>query len=462
MSDNISHAEPALDVLIVEDDVNTATALQRVLERADFRADNVQQLAEALERVRQQAPAIVLLDLSLPDGDGVDAIRTLTEAGVGQVIVISGTDDAERTRRCLQAGVFDFLVKPAQASDLLLAVRRADAHRRKSLVSTRDYPPELTLGFGALEGRSEASQALFSQLRKVGAEAACPALIVGQPGVLKTDVAALLHRFGNRPGKAFVISCASETGQQAIDRFFGLDVADGEEDAEGIEAYLQKANGGTLVLDDVSRLSMDIQRRLKSFMISGKALANNALTPTRYDCSIVGILREPAETALGEGRLYDPFYFTMAKNTIRVPPLVERKEDIELFARTAVDQLNRVFDSEKSLSGAMIEQLLSHYWPGNQVELKNTLLTAYRLTEDGDEIGADPTLFVEGDSGVSDQIAPFIGMAFRDVEKQLIKATLKSCDNNKSQSAKVLGISLKTLYNRLNRYEQEEDVAVEG
>ena len=454
--------QPTLDVLIVEDDVDTASALQRVLERADFKADNVQSLTAALERVRQQPPAVLLLDLSLPDGDGVDAIRTLSEAGVGQIIVISGTDDAERTRRCLQAGVFDFLVKPAQARDLLLAVRRADAHRRKSTVATRDYPPELTLGFGALEGKSKASQELFNQLRKVGANAPCPALIVGQPGVLKDDVAALLHQFGKRPGRAYVISCASESGKQAIDRFFG-DHADGDSGkAGGIEAYLKKADGGTLVLDDVSTLSMDIQRRLKSFMISGKALASNALTPTRYDCSIVGILREPAEVALAEGRLYDPFYYTMAKNTIRVPPLVERKEDIELFARLAVDQLNRVFDSEKSLSAAMLEQLRGHYWPGNQVELKNTLLTAYRLTEDGDEIGADPTLFVEGDSGVSDQIAPFIGMAFKDVEEQLIKATLVACDNNKSQSAKVLGISLKTLYNRLNRYEEEQETAVEG
>ncbi len=449
--------QPALDVLIVEDDVATATALQRVLERAEFKADNVQTLSEAIERVEQSPPAVLLLDLSLPDGDGVDAIRNLSAAGVGQIIVISGTDDAERTRRCLQAGVFDFLVKPAQARDLLLAVRRADAHRRKSTVATRDYPPELTLGFGAMEGKSQASQDLFRQLRQVGDKAPCPALIIGQPGVMKDDVAALLHQFGNRPGKAYVISCASETGQQAVDRFFGNAESD---EANGIESYLKKADGGTLVLDDVSTLSLDIQQRLKSFMISGKALSSNALTPTKYNCSIVGILREPAEAALTEGRLYDPFYYTLAKNTIRVPPLVERKEDIELFARRAVDQLNRVFDSEKSLSTEMLEQLRGHYWPGNQVELKNTLLTAYRLTEDGDEIGADPTLFVESDSGVSDQIAPFIGMAFKDVEEQLIKATLQACDNNKSQSAKVLGISLKTLYNRLNRYE-EEQTAVE-
>ena len=228
---------------------------------------------------------------------------------------------------------------------------------------------------------------------------------------------------------------------------------DGDETSR---SYLKKADGGTLVLDDVTSLSIDIQRRLESFMSTGKVLASNALTPSEYDCSIIGILRESPEVAFAEQRLYDPFYFRLASNTLHVPPLVERSEDIEFFARCAVDQLNKVFDTEKSLSDAMLEQLRSHYWPGNQVELRNTLLTAYRLTEAGDEIGADPSLFVESDSGVNDQIAPFIGQTFSEVEKQLIEATLAANGNNKSQSAKVLGISLKTLYNRLNSYEKEK------
>lgn len=446
--------DSALDVLVVEDDRDTASAMQRILQRAGFTADTVQSLSEATEQVSQRSPSIVLLDLSLPDGDGVEAIRTLTASGQTQVIVISGTDDAERTRRCLQAGVFDFLVKPAEARDLVFAVRRADSHRRKGIVSETAYPPELKLGFGALEGKSQASQNLVAQVRSAASASPCHALITGQPGVLKADIAALLHRYSNRNGRAYIISCASETGQQAIDRFFG-DHAKPDGSENGIEAYLKKADGGTLVLDDVSSLSVDIQRRLKSFMISGTVLARNALTPDSYDCAVVAILREPAEDALAAGRLHEPFYYTLVRNSIKVPPLVERKDDIDYFARTAVEQLNQVFETEKSLSREILEQLRGHYWPGNQVELKNTLLTAYRLTEAGEEIAADLTLFAENESGVSDQIAPFVGQTFSKVERDLITATLAANDNNKSQTAKVLGISLKTLYNRLNSYEKE-------
>jgi DNA-binding NtrC family response regulator len=456
MTDTDPDGKTVLDVLVVEDDAGTASALQRVLTRAGYVAAHVQCLADAVIAVTRQPPAIVLLDLSLPDGDGVDAIRTLKNAGVGQIIVISGTDDAQRTRRCLQAGVFDFLVKPADGKELILAVRRADSHRRQSVVTSKDYPPELKPGFGALEGSSLASQRLLKQVKSVARSSPMHALITGQPGVMKSDVAAQVHHYSGRPGSAYLINCASETGQQAMDRFFGDHArpADAQEGG-GSEPYLAKASGGTLVLDDLSSLPVDIQRRLKSFMDSGEVLASNALKPQRYDCSLIGILREPADQALAAERLYDPFFFTLAGNAIAVPPLVERKEDIDFFARCAVGQLNKVFDTEKSLSEAMLEQLRAHYWPGNLVELKNTLLTAYRLTEAGDEISADPSLFVESDSGVNDKIAPFIGQTFRDVEKQLIEATLAANGNNKSQSAKVLGISLKTLYNRLNTYEQE-------
>ena len=455
MNGTVANRDAALDVLIVEDDRDTASAMQRILQRAGFTAEHVQSLSDAADQMKQCKPSIVLLDLSLPDGDGVEAIRALTSSGETQVIVISGTDDAERTRRCLQAGVFDFLVKPAQARDLVFAVRRADSHRRKGIVSETAYPPELKLGFGALEGKSKASQTLVSQIRTAASVVPGHALITGQPGVMKADIAALLHRYSKRQGRAYIISCASETGQQAVDRFFGDHARPDDGSGSGIEAYLKKADGGTLVLDDVSSLPIDIQRRLKSFMLSGTVLASNALIPDSYDCAVVAILREPAEDALAAGRLYDPFYYTLLKNSIKVPPLVERKDDIDNFARTAVEQLNQVFDTEKSLSEGILEQLRGHYWPGNQLELKNTLLTAYRLTESGEEIAADLTLFAENESGVSDQITPFIGQTFSDVEKQLIEATLTANDNNKSQTAKVLGISLKTLYNRLNSYEKE-------
>ncbi len=459
MQHHDNNATSALDVLVIEDDVDTAGALTRILNRAGYASDLALTLADAMESVQRGAPAIVLLDLSLPDGDGVDAIERLKALGVNEIIIISGTDDAERTRRCLQAGVFDFILKPAGADDVLKSVRRADVKRRQSTVTAQEYPVKLKPGFGSLEGASQASQRLTKAVRQVAKEPFAAALITGQPGVLKADVAALVHHYSERTGRALIVNCASENDAHDQRRFFGS-VSSDDARTDATVGYLNKAHEGTLVLDDVSALSINLQRRLASFIETGEVLAQGALAPQRQRCALVGILREPADDALSSGRLHEPLYFALARNTIAVPPLVERRDDIVFFSQHAVAQLNDVFSTEKSLSVELIDQLKSYYWPGNLVELKNCLLTAYRYTEAGDEIKPNVSLFTDAEDPVNDLISPFVGQSFREVEKQLILATLAANKHNKSRTAKVLGISLKTLYNRLNSYEQQEDVAV--
>jgi len=457
--DMVAEDKP-VDVLVVEDDVQTALALAKVITRDGYLCETVSTLADAMNRVASVAPGIVLLDLSLPDGDGTEFIAEFKKSGVNEVIVISGTDDAERTRRCLQAGVFDFILKPAGAEDVLRSVRRADGHRRQSMVAAQEYPVRLKPGFGSLEGSSVASQRLLGVIKQVSREPFNHALIVGQPGVLKADVAALVHHYSGRHGQALVVNCASENDDQDQKRFFGECEGVDNDSADTVTGYLQKACNGTLVLDDVSSLSINVQRRLAAFMDSGDVLPECSLKPIKIKCALIGLLREPAEAALASGQLHEPLYYALARSTIAIPPLVERRDDIAFFARHAVTQLNRVFLTEKSLSAELIEQLESYYWPGNLVELKNCLLTAYRYTEAGDEIKPNTLLFTDDEDPVNDAISPFVGQSFREVERQLITATLAANNNNKSQSAKVLGISLKTLYNRLNSYEEQADSAV--
>lgn len=454
MSIDVGALDP-VDVLIVEDDPQVLNAMQRLLGRAGYTTVGAQSLAGGMTLVEAHSPEVVLLDLSLPDGDGLTLIQAMKARGVGEVIIVSGTDDAKKTHECLQAGVFDFILKPAGAEDILRSVRRADARRRLQAITPQVFPAQLMPGLGALEGVSVVSQRLLSVIKKIALDLPVQAIITGQPGVMKADSAALIHHYGGRAGSALLVNCASENDDRAVERFFGKQNEPHASDKAVVtEAYLAKADGGTLVLDDISELPVSVQRRLVSFMNSGESISQNALIPVRYDCSIIGILREPADRALSSGRLHQPFFYALSTTTLVVPPLVERRDDIEHFARYAVEQLNRVFDTEKSVSAEMIERLRSHYWPGNLVELSNLMLTAYRSTEPGEEIVADSVLFGGAEIQSDEKIAPFIGQTFAEVESQLIKATLRACDNNKSQSAKMLGISLKTLYNRLSKLER--------
>lgn len=455
--------EGSVDILVIEDDANTALSLKRVLEREGYSVVCAHSLSEAMQTATEQVPRIVLLDLSLPDGDGVECIEELKTHGVRDVIVVSGTDDAEKTRNCLQAGVFDFILKPASASDVVRSIRRSDGLGRQRQVVSGEYPIPLSLGFGSLEGSSAASVKLTNCIKQAAAQKLPSALLIGQPGVLKADIAALLHHYTGRPGSALLVNCASENDDGAPLRFFGgrEDTAIGTNE-EPSPGYFHKANGATLVLDDISSLDVSLQRRLATYLKEGEVYPLNSLTPVRHDCALVCILREPANQALESGRLDESLYFAMAGTTIVVPPLVERQQDIVFFARQAVTQLNRLFGTEKSLSEGMLEQLKGYYWPGNLVELKNCLLAAYRRTEAGDEIKPDSSLFTSLDEMANDKITPFVGQSFQAVEKLLIEATLADNNGNKSRTAQVLGISLKTLYNRLNSYEEakESELAV--
>ena len=447
------------EVLIVEDDLNTANALQTLLERAGYRTEFSLSLMAALDHTRAQRPRIVLLDLSLPDGEGENVVSTFKQLGANEVIVISGSGDPERTRKCLKEGAFDFIEKPVSAESLIRAVRRADGARRLQQTQSIDYPLELKPGLGSLEGGSVASQKLIEQIRQITSTPGYNVLITGQSGVLKADVAAIIHRYSGRSGPALYVNCASENDEQALNRFFGSHFdskqLESSDDSPLRPGYLHKAHSGCLVLDDISALPIVIQRRLTDFMESGEALAEQASIATKHDCVLVGVLREPVDTAINAGRLHQPLLDSLSRHVIDVPPLVDRQEDIEFFARQAVEQLNKVFSTEKSLSVEIVDYMKSYYWPGNLVELKNFVFDAYRATEPGDEMNPDISWFHSTDDEANDDILPFVGQTFRDVEKQLIEATLASVDQNKRKAAGILGISVKKLYNRLAEYSKQ-------
>ncbi len=442
------------NILLVDDDDNTLNALRRVLETERYTVSVSNTGRDAIEQVKAALPYIILLDLGLPDADGVDLLREFLLQGVKQVIIISGTDSVETTRLCLREGAFDFLLKPVGRNELVQAVRRASSAYDLVRVTSQCYPLELQPGFGALETPSEPSQRLFKQLRQFDSHASANALISGSAGLFKRDIAALVHHYNKRSGPALLINCALEIDDEALFRFTNTEVNTNKTSQIG---YIEQASGGSLVLDDVSLLPLSIQRWLAEY-VNRFGNSNDATheASRRLPCNIIGILKENVELALEEGRLSSELHAALSVNHISVPSLNERAEDVAVYAQHAIAQLNTILECEKSLSPEFLKFLTTQPWEGNLIELKNRLLVAYRSTEDGDEIIHDPKLWTpvnHVDSTISPQIcdvACAIGMSLRKAENLLIKATLDSVGNNKSKAAKILGISVKTLYNRQN------------
>lgn len=443
------------EILLVDDDVNTLKALRRVLETERYTVSAVTTGRDAIRQVKLARPYIVLLDLGLPDADGVDLLRLFLQEGVEHVIIISGTDSVEMTRLCLRSGAFDFILKPAGRKEILQAVRRASSAYDVSQVTAQRYPLELQPGFGALETPSDASQHLFKQLRQFSTTAPVKSLITGPAGLFKHDIAALIHHYSDRSGPALLINCGLETDDKALMRFTSTVNSTINSTQRG---YIEQATGASLVLDDISLLPLSIQNWLKAYIVRVESTRDLAQQVSQQStCSIIGILREPAEIAIEEGRLSSELYELLSQNHLCVPALSDRPKDIPVYASHAIAQLNTLLNCEKSLSPSFLSFLSVQPWEGNLVELKNRLLIAYRGTEDGEELIHDPQLWPPminenpTHSTNNTNVTCAIGMSLEDAEKLLIKATLNSVVDNKSQAAKILGISVKTLYNRLKR-----------
>lgn len=443
------------EILLVDDDVNVLKALGRLLETEQYVVRFATTGEEALAQIELALPHIILLDLGLPDANGVDLLRQFLLNGVKHVIIVSGSENVETTRTCLRAGAFDFLLKPAGREELLQAVRRASSAYDVRQISAQQYPLELHPGFGALETLSDASQKLFMQLKQFRTELPAHSLITGPAGMLKRDIAALVHHYADRPGPALLINCALEMDHEALIRF---SQASCSTSSKTHTAYIEQAAGGSLVLDDISLLPQFVQAWLVTYIDGIDAKPHSAQRPPyQGSCNIIGILKEPLEIALEEGRLLPELNARLSGNFICVPALRERAEDIAIYAQHAISQLNTLLNCEKSLSSEFLGFLSAQLWDGNLVELKNRLLIAYRATENGDEIIYDsqlwpPMIHEALESKPHDtEVACAVGMSLEEAENRLIKATLDSVNDNKSQAARILGISVKTLYNRLKR-----------
>ena len=438
------------NALVIEDDEATAAAIARVVASLGHEVSCAHSIAEAREAVGRVAPELVLVDLGMPDGDGVDMVGELREMGVEDFIVISGEKSQARVVDSLRAGVADFLLKPVKLSEIHRVVGRVVQARQDRLVGVATPAASPVVEAARLVGSSEAARQLRHAVQRVARMSPIRAIITGASGVGKRNIAASIHQESGAEGRALYVDCASEVDESAARRFFGH--VPGEADGRDEEGYVRRAAGGTLVLDDLSQLPKGLQSTLITFLDKGTVTPANGYEPTPVECAVIGILREPASEAFAAGRLREDLYYALAEAIIAVPSLNERREDTLEIAERTIASLNAASGTDKQLSAELRERLADYAWPGNVVELKNVLRAAHAGTDADEQIGVDKVFVPALSEGGTDPAAHLVGNSFWEVEKKLLLATLEHTDGNKRQAARILGISLKTLYNRLHAY----------
>jgi len=449
-------ADQRLTVLIIEDDANLRAALAALVSREGAETYEASTLEEARKRLAERPLDAVLVDLTLPDGSGLDLLGDPEVDGAPEYIVVTGDAAAETAVQALKRGALDYLTKPvdrARLRSVLAHVRRTRV-LRVEVVGLRGQLRDFGR-FGRLVGRSEAMQKVYELIERVAPTDAC-VFVTGESGTGKELVAETVHLLGRRRAEAFVaVNCGAMAPTLVESELFGHEKGSFTGADRRRIGFFERANRGTLFLDEITEMPQELQVKLLRVLEVGAVTRVGATDLTPVNVRVVAASnRDPAE-AVAKGQLREDLLYRLNVFPIELPPLRTRGEDVGLLAEFFLEQVNEREGTRKRLSPRALARLQALSWPGNVRELKNVVERAAILADGTIEAEALPV--PPADTPLSDDTTFEVraGTPLAEIERRMILATLESLDGNKRRTAEVLGISLKTLYNRLSVYEAQ-------
>ena len=438
--------------LIVDDDQDFAHSLELLVQREQFETRVAGSLAEARRLVAESPVDVILLDMALPDGDGMEFVRNESASIGSEVIVITGQASVDSAVEALREGVLDYLVKPIDRARLKVTLAHV-ARTRALKTQVGELRGELReLGrFGPMVGRSRPMQAVYDLIERV-APTDANVFITGESGTGKELVAQTIHQLSARKqGPMLPINCGAVSPQLIESELFGHERGSFTGADKQHKGFFERARGGTVFLDEISEMPIELQVKLLRVLEAGVLMRVGGTEPIPIDTRVIAASnRDPAE-AIRQAKLREDLFYRLNVFPIHLPPLRERENDIELLAEYFLEQLNEAEGQKKSWSRGALDRLRNHRMPGNVRELKNLVQRAFILAED--EIAKD-FVQVEGlvEASSNSHLEVQVGSSIADTEQRLILATLEHLHGDKEKTARTLGISLKTLYNRLNVY----------
>ena len=436
-------------ILIVEDDTTFAVMLQTWLSKKKFSVASVSGIAAAKKTLIEGSVDLVLCDLRLPDGDGIDLLEWVSSRNVNvPLIVMTSYAAIPSAVQAMKLGARDYISKPVNPEDLLQKINEvfnAGVKTGKQIPVSESVPEETNY----LEGQSEAARQLYTYVKLV-APTSMSVLINGASGTGKEYVAKRIHQLSKRSEKPFVaIDCGAIPKELAASEFFGHKKGSFTGAIEDKVGAFIEADGGTIFLDEIGNLSYDVQVQLLRVLQERRVKPIGTTTEVKVDVRLIAATNEDLKAAIKSGAFREDLYHRINEFTIYMPHLCERGEDIPLFANFFLDQANR--ELEKPVPGFLpeaMEKISQYTWPGNLREMRNTVMRAALLAQGNpirvEHLGIDMNI----DKPINILHDP-------DSERTKIVSALQKCSGNKSKAAAMLGIDRKTLYNKLKLYQIE-------
>ncbi len=469
-----SHLE-ALRVLWVDDDAELTSGLVDYLAGEGYAVDCAHDLASAARALEQSAYDLVLVDLDLPDGSGFSLIRDTPRQRAREFVVITGHGSVRTAVEALRHQVFDYLMKPVELAELCNLLARVGHARGMPLAAAETGAPSrpepgqdagIALP-GSAAGDSAAellpgNSAGMRQVQQLIARAAgsdITVLLQGESGSGKEVAANCLHQLSNRRNGPFVaFNCGAVSPALIASELFGHEKGSFTGALRTHKGIFERAAGGTLFLDEITEMPLDLQTSLLRVLETGAVTRVGGDRELPVNVRIVAATNREPLRYVEEGRFRLDLYYRLQVFPIVLPPLRDRLEDIELLATYFLSHFSQR-PGARSFSPAALARLLQHDWPGNVRELRNVVERACLL---GSAVIEPEHLLLPENAaaGAPPAAAPTApragGTLLRDAEQDLILHTLAACRGNKTRAAAELGISLKTLYNKLKRFEGRE------
>jgi DNA-binding NtrC family response regulator len=454
-----------LMVLIVEDEELFGKAVAKRLSKAGYHCQHATTLAKAEQSLRELTPDLILLDMRLPDGSGLDFLAKL-RGGAGAdipVLVMSAYGELEDAVSAMKLNAADYLKKPFDLEELLVNVEKvlAKAEMARSLAYSRKREQRSAkVESVQMLGECEAVRAIREQAERIGRLVASPdvvpptVLILGETGTGKDVTARLMHSVSARRERPFVhMDCASLPKDLIEAELFGHEKgaftsAHGER-----TGLIEAAEDGTLFLDEIGELPLELQAKLLA-VLERRTLRRVGSTQERpVRCWFIAATNRDMEQMVKEGRLRSDLYFRLNVLTVRMPALRERGDDIVQLAKEFARQVaNRYGQPPPHFDGGAIAALRRYFWPGNVRELRHVIERVVLLSGGG-PITADTLMLTAAPTASGgDGLASLDEMTLDQVEKLLIERALKRTDNNVSEAARQLGVTRMVMRYRMKKY----------
>ncbi|GGZ55847.1 sigma-54-dependent Fis family transcriptional regulator [Lysobacter xinjiangensis] len=435
----MADAQPS--VLIIDDDATFASAAADFARAHGFQASIAHSLEESRRAMGRGMSDLTMLDVSLPDGTAFDLLEELDAHQHSRIALMTGEPSVENAARAVGLPVLDYLLKPLCPRQFESLLQAASA--RAMALAAGNRPDGIV-------GECDAVRRLASDIDRV-APTPISVLVTGESGTGKELVARAVHARSGRRGSFVAVNCGAIAPDLLASHLFGHERGSFTGAQQRHVGYFEQAHRGTLFLDEVTEMSTALQVYLLRVLETGEVTRVGGTEAIPVDVRIVAATNRDPVQAIEQGVLREDLYYRLADFIVALPPLRARGEDVILLAHVFVDRLNRDHGQDKRLSPDAERMLLRHGWPGNVRELRSVVQRAYLMSDGGliriPPLGRRALPLHQDDSS----IVFHVGMSYADVEREMLLKTLAKVDGDKTEAARILGVSVRTIHNQLAR-----------